>query len=96
MISSFGWIRVPYAMIGKLAPRTLLLLTILIDTRDYDTGYSEISQKELAETLNCSQRQVSRAIAELKKMGYITDVKQVGGKTYHQTIEILPPKKRGY
>lgn len=93
--NSTEWCRVPMSAIRTCTPLAAIVLAVLIDVYDYEQGYSEITATTISELTEYNTRSIRRAIAELKKQGFIEKCEKKGKKVFYYMPRIISPKKRG-
>lgn len=89
------WVRLPVGVLDILSPRAAIVLSLLIDQRDYETGDSRITARELANIMRCSRVTVARAVQELKDKGYITEVfyDPFAEEYIYHSVEVIEDKQ---
>lgn len=86
----------------RLPPREALLLAYLADRADWRTRESWYSQREIAQTLNCSVKTVYNALERLRRGGYLEQVVCNGEackghphrKTPHYRVAIMQGERK--
>lgn len=91
-----NWCRLPYAVMQdeRLTGLSAFVYAVMLD-RSKNGEEVKITAKKIAELLKKPQRNIERAIKQLKDTGYITGVKQgQSGNTVYTLKKVIPDKKQ--